>query len=196
MSTTTTRMGLAEAERHAASFLDAITAACEQAWVAGSIRRRSPTVGDIEIVAEPLVQDRRDMFGEVVGQEDMLATLMDGLLADGIVHKRDTNGLTAWGPKHKRLVWEGAPVDLFCADADRFGLILVIRTGPASYSHRLVTPKGQQTRDGLPGLLPPHLRVAGGWLTYRVSGQRIPTPEETDFYREIGLPFVAPEDRR
>lgn len=131
-----------------------------------------------------------------VGTLDLLAAELDTLLAAGVVEKRATNGMTAWGPRHKRIVFEGAPVDLFCAERERWGLILTIRTGPASYSHQLVTPRGTHTNDGRPGLLPPHLRVQGGWLTYRVSGQKIETPTEADFYREIGLPYREPSQRR
>lgn len=196
MSGTTTRMLLAEARAIAVAFCDLISEDCAQVYIAGSIRRCSPTVGDIEIVAEPVVETVNDMFGEPVGEVDLLDATLTMLLDKGVVMKRATNGMTAWGLKHKRLTWQRAPIDLFCAEERRFGLIMVIRTGPAAYSHQLVTPKGQTTRDGRPGLLPPHLRVQGGWLTWRTSGQRIETPAEQDVYQAIGLPYVAPEARR
>lgn len=195
MSATDTRVLLADAEATAAKFVDLIRSECDQVMIAGSIRRRVPLVGDIEIVATPSMGIARDMFGQEVGEVDLLDAFLAGLLHAGVIRKRQTNGREAWGPKHKRLGYLGMPVDLFCPSADRWGLIVAIRTGPHQYSTQLVTHKGATTRHGRPGLLPPHLRVEGGWLRYRVSGQPIPTPTEEDFFAAIDLAYVPPEGR-
>lgn len=104
-------------------------------------------------------------------------------------------GRLAWGPSYKRLSFEGYPFDLFTPEAARFGLILTIRTGPAAWSHQLVTPRGTKTRDGRDGLMPPYLRVREGWLTERTSGRRIPTPTERDVFDHMQLRWLEPEDR-
>lgn len=199
MSATETRMPLAEAEAIAMRFCQEIGPYCERMMIAGSIRRARPEVGDIEIVAVPKVEtlEARDMFDLVIGSErvDMLDVHLTMQLDRGVVQKRETNGLKAWGQRYKRLSFEGAPIDLFCCDSARYGLILAIRTGPAAYAHQFVTQVGHTTNDGRLGRLPAHLKVADGWLTYRVSGQRIETPEERDFFREIGVPYVEPWNR-
>lgn len=199
MSTTETRMSFTEAYVTAEHFSDEIRPYCERLVIAGSLRRRSADVGDIEIVAVPKVEvsDSLDMFGESVGSEriDLLDLRLTMQLDRGVVQRRATNGHSAWGMKYKRLSFEGAPFDLFCCDAERFGLILAIRTGPAGFSNALVTNKGSRTRDGRPGMLPTTMRVVEGWLTYRVSGQRIAVPTEEAFFETIGLPYVEPQNR-
>lgn len=194
-------MSLEEARVIAVRFVAEIADACERVAIAGSIRRESPDVGDIEIVAVPKYVEIGGLFADYPGERrDVLDAGLNLMLLDpngSGVEKRETNGHSAWGPKYKRLSFEGAPIDLFSCDRDRFGLILAIRTGPAWYSHQLVTPRDRRIERGQrPGLLPPQLRVADGWLTRRVSGERIPVLEEVDFFREIGLPFVEPTERR
>jgi DNA polymerase/3'-5' exonuclease PolX len=200
MSTTATRMNQAKAKAIAARFVTEISPYCERIVVAGSIRRGAETVGDIEIVAVPKVEEvdlSRTLFDEVLTEPtDMLQVRLWDLLGAGRIERRVTNGHSAWGPRYRRLSFEGAPIDLFSCERERFGLILAIRTGPALYSQQLVTTKGSRTREGgRIGLCSSNRRVRDGWLTDRVSGQRIETPNEIDFYREIGQPFVAPKGR-
>lgn len=187
--------------------------------VAGSLRRRLPTVGDVEVVCIPKIGARpTDMFADVTAPVDLLHERLDELLATGVVEKRPrSDGAVFWGPRAKYVTFEGVPFDLFSvvndwrgtkqpatAEPDRFGIILVIRTGPSGYSHRLVTPKDQKAVVGYhankrpilkPGLLPTIYRQADGWLTYRTSGERIPTPEEADVFRLLGLEYLEPWER-
>lgn len=216
MSGSKLRMPSREAASVAKRFLGLITDSCDRIVVAGSLRRRLPTVGDVEIVALPKIGAQpTDMFADVTAPVDLLHERMDGLLAEGTVEKRPrSDGAVFWGPRAKYLTFEGVPFDLFSvvndwrgtkeparAELDRWGIILMIRTGPAGYSHRLVTPKDQQAVVGKKGngqlirktgLLPTHMRQAEGWLTYRTSGERIPTPEESDVFKLLGLEYVEP----
>lgn len=194
-------MPLADATEIAREFIGLIEAYCERVIIAGSIRRQQPTVGDIEIVAIPRVEtvSTFDMFDMPLGSEDV--DYLDGFLNTGLalnaVQKRiSEKGATAWGLKLKRLVFQGAAVDLFCTTADQWGVIATIRTGPADFSHALVSPHGV-TVPGInrTGRLPDRFRVQDGWLTSRVSGERIPTPTEEGFFETIGVPWVEPEDR-
>jgi DNA polymerase/3'-5' exonuclease PolX len=191
------RIPLDEALMIANHFIEHIASACDQIYIAGSIRRQRPEVGDIEIVAVPSIQEMHvDLFSEVVERVDLLDRLLNEYLADGVVQKRvSEKGATAWGKLHKRLIFDGAPVDLFCAEADRLGVILAIRTGPAEYSHALVSGPNVRLPRGRVGLLPERFRVQDGWLTYRVSGQRIPTPTEEGFFSLIGVPYQEPPGR-
>lgn len=198
MSGTTTRMPAREAEQVANRFLALIAGVCEQAVVAGSLRRMRPDVGDIEIVAVPQVVDRPvGLFAEHTEPFNLLDDLLGRMLQEEAIRKRSAGelGRLAWGPSYKRLSFEGYPFDLFTPEAARFGLILTIRTGPAAWSHQLVTPRGTKTRAGRDGLMPPYLRVQDGWLTERTSGRRIPTPTEHDVFDHMQLRWLEPEDR-
>lgn len=210
MSATAIRIAVSQAMAVAERLLAHLEPVCQRIQIAGSIRRGLPTVGDIELCAVPKTETRyeRDMFGETVGtaQVDLLDARLTTMLDNDIVARRlRSDGKTVWGRQMKYLTFEGVNVDLFTPDAQRFGLILMIRTGPAAYSHQLVTERGKalvvgHQPNGRPitryGLLPSHLRVQDGWLTSRFSGIRIPTPEERDFYEHTRLPYIDPQDRR
>ena len=73
---------------------------------------------------------------------------------------------------------------------ETFGLIYLIRTGPADYSQRFVTDlrrRGLHVADG-------ELHRGGlGCGSY--TCEVVPTPEEQDVYAAAGWPFVRPEHR-
>jgi DNA polymerase/3'-5' exonuclease PolX len=192
------RLLLSQAEAIAARFVALLAGTYERLDLAGSIRRQAPTVGDIEIVATPAVVERveRDLFGDValtvhVDQLDARLTT----LAEIEPRRNERGGTLAWGPLAKFLTFEGANIDLFTPSAERYGWILALRTGPAAYAAQLVTPLGVRNRYGRPGLLPARFASRDGWLTHRVSGERIATPNERDVFRIIGLEYLEPWER-
>ena len=127
-----TRIPLAEARILASELVGMLAPSCDRIAVAGSIRRGSPTVGDIEIVCLPKFLQRTDgLFGDEFTLEDLCHEWCDGCLSDGTFAKRlDVNGRPAWGRKHKRALFQGVPVDLFSViEPAQWGVILAIRTG-------------------------------------------------------------------
>ena len=195
-----TRIPLAEAEGLAAEVVALLAPYCERIEVAGSIRRRRPDVGDIEIVCVPkreVLFETREfaMFGPERGThtvwEDCLDRQCKELLQQGVfTPRRDVLGHAALGPKYKRLSYRGFGLDLFAVtEPAQFGVVFTIRTGPASFSQRLVT----STWSG--GLLPPAFQVKDGALWWRSSGEVVPTPEESDFFARIGVRYIEPHER-
>lgn len=186
-------------------FVGLIEDTCAQLFVAGSLRRRLARVGDIEFVAVPateaLAHPDLEMFVEdgterVAERLDLLNLRMGALLADGAVTQRlDVHGVPRWGPTLKYLWFDGVRVDLFAPCAERLGWILLLRTGPAAFSRQLVVPRGKKTRDGRPGLLPPHIQSRDGWLTERASAYRLQTPTERDVFELFDLRYLEPWER-
>lgn len=160
---------------------------CKRIEVAGSLRRRKPHVGDLELVAIPFPHG--GLFSQRPPDED-LDVLLSRLISGGVLHEPHL-----CGPKYRR--YESARlagffVDLFLCDVETWGVIFAIRTGPAVFSKRLVTPitKG--------GFLPGGLKVRKGRVWEPLDGvarlgslsagewREVPTREERDFLNVCG----------
>jgi DNA polymerase/3'-5' exonuclease PolX len=147
--------------------------------IAGSVRRGKPEVGDIEIVCIPIIQSIGDMFGETVGSISMVDVFF-GEAGEKLIKS---------GPRYKQVALkEGINLDLFMViPPAQFGVLFVIRTGPAEYSHKFVTPR----KFG--GMMPSNMQVKDGAIW--CNGKIIETPEEQDVYRLIGAEWIAPDRR-
>ena len=173
---------------------------CERIEVAGSIRRLRNDVGDIELVAIPKIETEPDgMFAERT--VNRLSEKIDALLGDQTwikPHPTDPKR----GERYSKLIdaETGMQLDLFSASPSTFGLIFLIRTGPASFSQRFVTElhgAGFHSAGGV-------LHRGGGWSDrtgwHPPFGcpsrcEAVPTPDEADVFAVAGWPFVAPELR-
>ncbi|HXI16215.1 MAG TPA: hypothetical protein VNM48_07575 [Chloroflexota bacterium] len=187
------RVPLAEAEAIAQELVGRLALACSRLEIAGSIRRRRPDVGDIELVAVP----RRDapvitdLFG--TRHDGPPVNLLDALCLELLIKNElrdrpDKNGRPAFGERYKRLSYKGVGLDLFSVfEPAQFGVIYTIRTGSAEFSQRLVTPRL------MGGWLPVGMSVKDGALWDR--GRLIETQEEVEFFRAIGAEFLPPERR-
>ena len=182
------RIPFAEARAVADELLTILRLGCERIEIAGSVRRGSPDVGDIELVAVPRMDQAARGFFETA-EVSVLDLLVDTLVIQGTLAR-----LNASGERYAKLrhVASGLQVDLFIVRPPaQWGVIYLIRTGPAAYSQALVTEARRR-----------HFHVAGGALHRGGLGcgiepcEVIPTPEEADVYRALGMPFAAPQDRR
>lgn len=182
-------MLLEKAKKIAQEIVDAFEPVCHRVEVAGSVRRKIPTVGDIEIVLEPVVFEskQRTLLGDPFIKVDKFDELLEEVMKSGILqpHPKDKR----MGPRYKKL-WcpAGIQIDLFIVRLPAtWGVIYALRTGPADFNKRIVTEcksRGLRVKDG-------HVEkyIEGEWRT-------MPTPEEADFFYAIGLPYLPPEDRR
>lgn len=170
-----------EAARIAQKWVERIRPYCQRVEIAGSLRRGKPEVKDIEIVAEPKINQAVDLFGQPVGQTSQLDVYLSGLTGVRFVKA---------GPKYKQIALpEGIKLDLFVVTPPaQWGVIMAIRTGPADYSRWLVTQRRYN------GPLPSNLRVKDGavWNGTKI----VPTPEESDFFAILGLANDPPELRQ
>jgi len=178
-------MNLYDAESIAVRFAAHIADACESVRIAGSIRRRKPTVSDAEIVCIPKLAPADALFdnGE---QRSLLEPRLKAIVGDKFKYDQQTRRN---GPRYKRFVMNGLPIDLFIVMPPASpGLMLLIRTGPEDFSREMASTVDQG------GKMPRGFKVAGGQLWK--NGEPIPTPTERSYFEAIGVPYIEPEHRQ
>ncbi len=182
----------ADAHAVATELVRLLADACERIEIAGSIRRRKGEVHDIEIVAIPRIERRLvtnllwdEERDEEVLSERLFAARPDLAPRPVEIHRKDGTVETGrrMGDAYKALVYRGMPVDLFITTAEQWGCIFALRTGPGDWNTRLVTDCKRWFR-----------RVEDGRVLH--LGKVVPTPEEADFFRALGVPWLDPWDRR
>ena len=185
---------LALAEAVASDLVELLSPVCARLAIAGSVRRRKPAVSDIELVAVPrlVAEPAGDLWGEATIERDLLAEHLATLATSGelvprrvIVHRADgrLEESRRVGPAYQALEFRALPVDLFIVRPPaEWGVIIALRTGPGDWNTRLVTECQRYGR-----------RVSGGRLL--VDGIPVACPEEADFFRGLGQPWVDPPER-
>lgn len=164
----------------AVAMVERLRPACHRIEIAGSLRRQRPLVGDIEIVAIPRLD--ADLFGA-----PLLTGDVDRLLAAWPVE------MVKNGPRYKQFSFASTAgqrytVDLFLQpDPATWGVNLLIRTGSAVFSQKMVTPKwsGGYKPDGL------EVREARVWQ----GNEMLDTSEEEKVFALWGMDFVEPAAR-
>jgi DNA polymerase/3'-5' exonuclease PolX len=191
-----TRVPYQEARAVADALVSALAPACHRIEIAGSVRRGDEDAGDVELVVLPKVRQETVPDGLFETREiavDEVSEVLDWLIADGrlMVHPSDPKR----GDRYAKLVHvpTGLQVDLFSVKPPaEFGVIHLIRTGPASYSHRFVTDvrsRGFHVAEGA-------LHAGSMGFGCPKSCRIVATPEERDVYTAVRWPWVNPEDRR
>ena len=169
---------------------------CDRIKVAGSLRRKKETVGDIEFVCIATPHPNLDLFGQPSVDEagrtlldDKLQRLVDGgKLLQPVVN----------GPKQKRFPvagWPGVMLELFIVTPQTWGVQMMIRTGPAEFSKKMVTRKSHG------GYMPSFMRICHGRLMRYHGGDEggrpsrwepIATPEERDLFAAMNKQWEEP----
>lgn len=170
------------------SLLNNLHPFCERIEIAGSLRRGKPLIGDIEILAIP--KRHINLFGEIDAKapsllDNHLCRLVD---EDSIFHLPRRR----WGSKMKSFSFIGTAggkyhVDLFIQSPETWGVNMMIRTGSAEFSKKMVTHRSKG------GWLPDNMRFAGGRL-WR-GGEVLETPEEKTVFEKCGMLWVPPSER-
>ena len=174
------RFPLAEAEAVAKELVVLLAPACErEPVIAGSIRRRKPDVGDIDLVVIPKAAE--SAFGIDALYEGLRRLITNGILIERL-NKRDR---VTWGLLNKAMVHipTGIPVDIYSTTPENWGMTMVVRTGPAWRNIRMMAWFKQLGMAG----------HASAGVTK--GGVEMPCPDEETVYRLLGWPYTQPEKR-
>ena len=192
MSTTETRLRYSEAYRAAPAFGRLFGGTFERWRFAGSLRRKCPTIGDVEHVVIPKwVPDPEKLFDQA--EVNAVRRTVEALAADCTVSlHRDANGRTRCGDKLISVEYEGQVHEIFMCNADNWGCIYAIRTGPVEFSKMLVTRLPKFGYRQLDGYLEKSIRHAGQPVRY----ERVPCPDEATYLKAAGFDHVIPPENR
>lgn len=183
------RVSLHNARFIAADFIEYIQGVCHVCYEAGSIRRMSNTIGDIEIVVQPhslaAIWNRIDRMLEA-------ETIKKAIYPDD--RKR-------WGDTMRGLVFSGMRIELHTADENNLGYKYWLQTGPGDKNHYLM---GQLIKHQSPirfddgygwhvSYDPTHPSFNRGLGYAKLSKLHIPTEQE--FYTLVGMPYIPPTSR-
>ena len=186
-STPKPRFPRADAIAVARELVGFLTPAVNRLVIAGSLRRRRPAVGDVEVLYIPKFFTERDGLFDT-RNVNMADLELETLLKACILRKRTTaSGAEPWGPKNKFAVHTrtGIPVDLFQAAEANWWNYLVCRTGSADTNIRIASAakaKGWTWKPYGAGFLDDH----GAWRLVR---------SEQDVFTLAGLPYLEPWQR-
>lgn len=172
-NTETQRWPLADAERIAASVASALAPWCENIQIAGSIRRKRPTVGDIDIVILPK---------DAEAKASIKARCLERC-------KRVTDGALNFICTHPA----GIQLDIFFADKAQD---LLFAKEPCNWGSLLVCRTGSKEHNVL--LASAAKRAGLHWAPYRgiMRGATVIASEtEEAIYAAVGWPWLPPEKR-
>lgn len=168
---------------------------CARVKVCGSLRRKRPEVGDVEIVYISRTlpwPDPTTLFAE----EQPVAVVdhaLELLVRLHVIERRlNVHGSPAWGPLNKlaRHRATGVPVDFFATEETRWANTVVCRTGPGDFNTRLASRAleiGWSWNMGGEGFT----RTSGP-----DKGTVRPMKSERDVFAFVGLEYLEPEDRK
>lgn len=169
-------MNLAFARKCADRLVARLQPACERIEIAGSIRRRRPQCGDIDLVIVPKLKPVHDLFGNVVANTNLAVLEIKKVFTElkGLLVKDGDNYMV--------IESSGIQVDIWFGTAETFGTLWMCRTG--SKAHNIWLATGAAKRGG-------HWNPHQG---LRVAGKTWSRTEE-EIYAAIGVPFLPPEAR-
>jgi len=162
----------AEVEPLAFKINGAIEPYCVKAQIAASVRRRKPTVNDIDIVVQPKPQSWIKIIKQIRRQ------------FDAITEKQGKKLVMLYVPFESKQAQGYVKVDLYQASESTWGILLLIRTGSAKhniYLCNLAIRKGYR------------LAYSKGLINEK--REIIASKTERDVFQALELPVIPPQER-
>jgi hypothetical protein len=150
--------------------------ACDQLYIAGSLRRGKPDVKDAELVAVP----------KIIDGQNALWWLLEKLLEEGSIQKAPygETGTTRWGEKYRGLLYKDLKIEIFSSLPNALGYQYWLRTGPGDSNMLLMKLLKSKAAP---------FRVEDGQVWWNDVALNI--PDEKAWFKLLGIPPIAPGQR-
>lgn len=190
-------MQLYEASNIAVAICYKLQSYCNKINIAGSIRRKKATVGDIEIVCSPkkVPAGQSSLFDEVT--ELVSAKEFHNAVSQlGAIELGNPDGR-----QMKILLPEGIKLDLFMPQPHDYYRIYAIRTGSAQYSSLILATTWKRkgwvgTEHGLRRIEDCKEMAENKWKLINTKGELPPVwASEEKFFEWLGVKWVEPSIR-
>lgn len=171
-----TRIPLKDAQGLAKRACEELTPVVRQIAVVGSVRRRKPYVGDIEVLVRPMMQTQ--LFGDAEP------------VTEAVKAKLWTMGRWVRGAKRMMKITDlydhkGVSLEVFLVHPpSEWGVLQLIRTGSRQFSTRVATrlkDLGTPFRDGR--------------IVNLATGDTVPAPSEREVFEAAKMNYKPPEYR-
>ena len=172
-----------QAEPVAQGLITILRPVCQRIEIAGSLRRLTDDVGDIELLCVSKTGGN-ELFGSYsLLDQEVLALIDEGIFG----YRLNSKGQKNFGPKNKLLVHHPTDisVDIFSTASANWGMALLVRTGPKDWNIKVMSRFRSLGMQG----------HAYGGVTDR-SGQEVTCPTEEDVFKLLGWDFIKPENRK
>jgi len=152
-------MQLEDAEKLAKQFIQEIVDYCAKVKIVGSIRRRKPQVHDIDLV---IIVKPECWWNFTLKPRKISKSIVDGTQV-------------------KRIIYKGKQFDLYMAEQQTYGPLILIRTGSAQHNIRL------SQRALSMGMKLSHKGL--------IKDKNVIASTEKEIFTSLNLPYVEPEQR-
>lgn len=177
-------MQLKQAQQIAEALKADLSPFCERIEIGGSIRRKKPDIGDIELVCIPkFIKIGSPQVTLTMGHIEVERNHLFDYLAVNYEGR-----IIKMGKKYAQIqigdeADVGIKVDIFTATESTWGYIFMLRTGSAEFSKWVVT---KLKRHGY--------RLEGGEIKKGID-HKIVAMKEADVFDMLGIPYIEPENR-
>lgn len=128
------RMDLKTAENITSELISLLKPYLEKYEICGSIRRKKPNIGDIDLVAIPkLIRENENTLYDIIKKIDP-----SGLEESKKLGKHNAKRYLN-GDLIKRFKFKNAIIDLYLADSSTFSVLKLIRTGSKEHNVKLTS---------------------------------------------------------
>ena len=173
-------MELTRAREIAENLKQRLEPVCERIEIAGSIRRRKPKVGDIELLCIP-------KYGGLSCHIDLLdQELIDLMHATILGYRFNKLGSRTYGTKNKLMVHipSGIGIDIFSTDERCWPVALVVRTGGAESNRRIAM-----------AAIKKHWHLQAYGAGFSTPDGDVVCKSERDVFEFVDLPYQEPWER-